>query len=133
MQYPTLTNPTAEKIESYNCNKNTFYRIQNTSHEIGTQSWGMIYSTAEEAIEDGEEILDGKSAFTKARSLYNYTGTFDDDCQVIIIKGWNIGTGPDDEDLIDVEEVLETWSMDDFYTIIEEMMEDEDVIDEWWW
>ena len=132
MNYPTLSKPTFDKIESYNRNKNTFYRIQDTTHEIGTQSWGMIYSTAEEAIEDGEEVLEGKSAFTKARSLYNYTGTFDDECQVIVIKGYSIGTGPDDEDLVDVEEILETWSQEDFYTIIEEMMEDEEISEEWW-
>lgn len=133
MNYPVLTTPTTDKIESYNRNKNTFYRIQNTTHEIGNQSWGMIYSTPQEAIEDGEEVLDGKSAFTKAKSLYNYTGTFDEEeSQVIIIKGYNVGTGPDDEDLVDVEEILETWSLSDFYSLLEEMMQDEDFAEEWW-
>ena len=56
--YSVNNQPTAEKIEDYNDKSNMFYRFQDPTLEIGTQSWGMIYSTPEEAIEDGSTVLE---------------------------------------------------------------------------
>ena len=56
--YKVNGKPTIEKIEDYNYDDNMFYRFQNPSHEMGEESWGMIYKSKEEAIEDGCDILE---------------------------------------------------------------------------
>ena len=121
--YPVNNKPTAEKIENYNDKSNMFYRFQDPTLKIGTQSWGMIYSTPEEAIEDGSTVLEGKSCFRTARELYGYTGTFAGDAVVLIFSGWDAGTGHDGEDLADVEEILEIWNMQEFEDTVDEMLE----------
>ena len=122
--YPVNNTPTPEKIESYNYDSNIFFRFQDPILEIGAQSWGMIYSSAEEAIEDGSTVLEGKSAFRTAKELYYYNGTIDPEAVILIIKGWSAGEGHDGEDLIDIEEILEIWNMQEFENTIEEMLED---------
>lgn len=117
--------PTAEKIEEYNRDKNTFYRFQCKDWEMGTKSWGMIYSTQEEAIEDGSTVLDGKSCCRTANELYRFKNEFDNDFHVLVVKGWYVEEGHDGEDVVDIEEITEIWSREDFLNIVKEMREAE--------
>jgi len=121
--YTVNNKPTAEKITDYNYNSGVFFRIQDPDYEMGTQSWGMIYSTPEEAIEDGSTVLEGKSCFRTARELNGYNGTFADNCVVLVFSGWDAGYGHDGEDLADVDEILEIWNMQEFKATVEEMLE----------
>ena len=90
--------------------------------EMGYQSWGMIYSTAEEAIENCEDdgltedeaVLDGKSACNTAQELFGFSGMFDKDFRVLVVSGKSIGTGHDGEEVVDVDEILEIWDYVEF-------------------
>ena len=53
--YEVNSTPTIEKIEKYDDDIHMFYRFQNKDWEMGEESWGMIFSTREEAIESAEE------------------------------------------------------------------------------
>lgn len=127
--YEVNNKPTVEKIEKYDDNSNVFYRFQMKDWEMGTQSWGMIYSSAEEAMEccedDGltpdEAVLDGKSACSTAKELMNFVCNFDKDFRVIVLNGKNVGCGHDGEDVVDVKEILEIWEFDEFTDLMLEM------------
>lgn len=106
--------PTQEKIDRINKDKDMYYRFQDSKFEIGTQSWGMIYSTPKEAIEDGSTVLDGKSCCSTARKLNNFSQYFDKDSVVLVITGFFVEVGHDDEDVVCVHDVLEIWSRKDF-------------------
>ena len=67
--YEVNNKPTIDKIENFDDERNTYYRFQNKDWEMGTQSWGMIYSSPEEAIEDGSTVLNGKSCCSTAKEL----------------------------------------------------------------
>lgn len=129
--YEVNNTPTAEKIEEYNRNKNTFYRFQCKDWEMGTKSWGMIYSSEEEALEDGSTVLDGKSAWSTAKKLYNMRLDFDNDFCVMVLQGSDVETGHDGESVVDVENIVEIWSREDFIAVIEEML-DTEASEEWW-
>jgi hypothetical protein len=106
--------PTQEKFDTYDKASDIYYRFQDKKYEMGTQSWGMIYSSPEEAIEDGSDVLNGKSCCSTARKARGFALEFDNDSVVMVLKGWFVEVGHDDEDVIDVEEVLEIWSREDF-------------------
>ena len=120
--YEVNNKPTLEKIEKYNEDRFTFYRYQCKDWEMGEYSWGMIYSTMEEAIEccedDGltedEAVLDGKSACNTANELFGFSGNFDKDFRVLVVSGKSVGTGHDGEEVVDVDEILEIWDYEEF-------------------
>ena len=120
--YEINNKPTMEKIEKYNEDRFTFFRYQMKDWEMGDQSWGMIYSTAEEAIENCEDdgltedeaVLDGKSACTTAKELFGFSCMFDKDFRVLVLSGKSIGTGHDGEEVVDVDEILEIWDYEEF-------------------
>lgn len=106
--------PTQDKIEMYDDDNGTYYRFQCKDWEMGTKSWGMIYSSSEEAIEDGSTILDGKSACYTADNLWDFAQFYDDDFRVLVLEGSRVEEGHDGEDVIDVYKVLEIWDYNDF-------------------
>lgn len=120
--YEVNNKPTLEKVEKYNEDRYTFFRYQMKDWEMGNQSWGMIYSTAEEAIENCEDdgltedeaVLDGKSACNTAQELFGFSGMFDKDFRVLVISGKNVGTGHDGEEVVDIDEILEIWDYEEF-------------------
>lgn len=120
--YEINNKPTVEKIEKYNEDRFTFFRYQMKDWEMGDQSWGMIYSTAEEAIENCEDdgltedeaVLDGKSACNTAKELFGFSSMFDKDFRVLVLSGKSIGTGHDGEEVVDVDEILEIWDYEEF-------------------
>ncbi|HCC07764.1 MAG TPA: hypothetical protein DEP72_06380 [Clostridiales bacterium] len=122
--YPVNNTPTPDKIENYNYNSNIFYRFQDPTLEIGTQSWGMIYTSAEEAIEDGSTVLEGKSCFGTAKELRFYNGTIDPEAVILVFSGWDAGTGHDGETLADIDQILEIWNMQEFKNTVNKMLED---------
>lgn len=120
--YEVNNKPTLEKVEKYNEDRYTFFRYQMKDWEMGNQSWGMIYSTAEEAIENCEDdgltedeaVLDGKSACNTAQELFGFSGMFDKDFRVLVISGKSVGTGHDGEEVVDIDEILEIWDYEEF-------------------
>lgn len=125
--YEVNNKPTIEKIEKYDEDRYTFYRFQNKDWEMGTKSWGMIYGSAEEAIEncenDGltteEAVLDGKSCCSTANQLWNFTQYFDKDFRVVVLTGNCVGEGHDGEDVVDVDEILEIWDYNEFIKVMQ--------------
>ena len=120
--YEVNNKPTLGKIEKYNEDRYIFFRYQMKDWEMGYQSWGMIYSTAEEAIENCEDdgltedeaVLDGKSACNTAQELFGFSGMFDKDFRVLVVSGKSIGPGHDGEEVVDVDEILEIWDYEEF-------------------
>lgn len=125
--YEVNNKPTIEKIEKYDEDRYTFYRFQNKDWEMGTKSWGMIYGSAEEAIEncenDGltpeEAVLDGKSCCSTANQLWNFAQYFDKDFRVVVLEGSCVGEGHDGEDVVDVDEILEIWDYNEFIKVMQ--------------
>ena len=120
--YSSNNFPTIEKIRMYDEDNNTFYRFQEPFYEMGNKSWGMIYATEEEALEDGGIVVNGKSCCMNHRYAWQYVDAFDNEALMIIVKGWSLGTGEDQyEDVVDIEEIIEIWNYDDFCKIIKEI------------
>jgi hypothetical protein len=119
--YEVNNKPTIDKIENFDDERNTYYRFQNKDWGIGTQSWGMIYSTPEEAIEDGSTVLNGKSCCSTAKELYNFMDYFDTDFNVLILEGDWVEEGHDGEDVVEVSSIKEIWSFEDFKKIMWDM------------
>ena len=127
--YEVNGKPSLEKIFQYNEDRFAFFRFQNKDWEMGNKSWGMIYSSEEEAREcyedDGFEceddaILDGKSACSTAEELMNFCSCFDSNYRVLVITGTSVGEGHDGEDVVDVDDVLEVWDSDEFINFMNE-------------
>ena len=127
--YEVNNKPTIEKIEKYDSMNNVYYRFQMKDWEMGTQSWGMIYSSAEEAIENCEDdgltedeaVLNGKSCCSTAKGLMNFICSFDKDFRVLVLDGNYVGEGHDGEDVVNVNEILEIWDFDEFADVTNSM------------
>ncbi|MFT8352957.1 hypothetical protein [Clostridium saccharoperbutylacetonicum] len=132
--YEVNNNPTIEKIVKYDEDRQIFYRFQMKDWEMGTQSWGMIYSSAEEAIECCEDngltpetaVLDGKCACDTANELAGFSMSFDKDFRVLVLSGDCVDEGHDGESVVDVAEILEIWDFDEFFEVFNSMCEDEE-------
>ena len=130
--YEVNNKPTIEKIKKYDDERDVYYRFQMKDWEIGKQSWGMIYCTAEEAIENCEydgltpenAVLNGKSCCSTAKELMKFVCEFDKDFRVLILNGDYVEEGHDGEDVIDVNEILEIWDFDEFTDLVN-LMEEE--------
>ena len=128
-RYEVNNMPTMEKINKYDEDRYTYYRFQEKDWEMGTESWGMVFSTREEAIEDCEEwgytpetaILNGKSCCDTAKELLSYCDRFDKDFRVLVLTGNYVEEGHDSESVVDVDEIVEIWDYDDFIKVANEM------------
>ena len=89
---------TKERIELLDESDDIFYRWQNPEWEIEgeyTQSWGMLFSSAEEAREDSENwgiskdyaILPGKSCTKTFSSIMDWSDQFDNSFVLLVFKG----------------------------------------------
>lgn len=98
------TTPNMELIEKWDNDSGVFYRFQNPEYEIKgeyTQSWGMIFSSAEEARECAEEwgmdedeaVLPGKSCWDTLKNLMagDLVCQFSDTDVVLVFKGVDTG------------------------------------------
>jgi hypothetical protein len=100
-----------------------YFRVQDMDWKVGLKSWGMIYTSAKEAIEDGGTILDGKSCVSEWRQLYQFWdgwGRFGGKglC-VLVFKGIRNGYGHDDECVVKPEKVVVTLDCSRFLEILE--------------
>lgn len=126
---------TMEKIRKFDENRGIFYRFQNPRYEIEgeyTQSWGMIYSTAEEAIENAEEdgldedeaVLPGKSCFDCFKEVTLYWDQFCNSDVLLVFEGEDTGVeGHDGERVAEYIAPVAVFSMQDvveFYNEHEE-------------
>lgn len=124
--------PTKEKVEKYNDDEHIFFRFQNPEFEIDeehSESWGMIFSTREEALEGAEEwgmteeeaILPGKSCMPTLEGIWNWSSEFGKDDVVLVFEGADTrATGHDGEYVADFYEAVEVWSYEDVMKYLEE-------------
>lgn len=99
--------------------KDCFFRFQCLDWEVGDKSFGMIYSTPEEAMEEGSTVLDGKSCCGNWRDLRDHLDSFDEEyfC-VLVFKGTHNGYGHDGEDVAIPEEFVAALDMRHFLEIL---------------
>lgn len=127
--YKPNNKPTIKKINEYDQEYGVYYRFQFEDWEMGTKSWGMIYSTEEEAREaykeDGldpdDAILNGKSCCSTFKELTNHDFSFGEGFVVLILSGDYVEEGHDGEDVVDVDQILEIWSWEDYEKICTEL------------
>ena len=123
--------PNLEKINEYDEQSNIYYRFQCKNWEMGTKSWGMVFTSEEDALENCEEwgmspedaILNGKSACSTANHLWDFAQYFDKDFRVLVLNGDYVEEGHDGEDVISVNDILEIWDYNDFINCMQEMYE----------
>lgn len=113
-KYEINNQPTVDKINEYDEDNRTYYRFQMKDWEMGTQSWGMIYNTPEEAIEDGSTVLEGKSCCSTANQLWDFAQCFDKDFRVLVVKGSYVEEGHDGEEVVEIDEIVEIWGFNEF-------------------
>jgi len=116
---------TAELIEKYDSDRNIFYRFQNPDYDIEgeyAQSWGMIFSSAEEARECAEEwgmdaddaVLPGKSCMDTFEGIMRFVCQFSDNDVLLVFRGYDTReTGHDGEFVAEYEEQIAVFSMED--------------------
>ena len=121
---------TMELIHKFDAKETAFYRFQNPEFEIKgeyEQSFGMIYGTAEEAIEEcmnendcsrdeAEEyaILPGKSCTNTFQEVTNYFSQFDEDAVLMVFNGWDLRvSGHDGESVAEFYEPIAIFSFED--------------------
>ncbi|KRU40030.1 hypothetical protein [Clostridium sporogenes] len=129
--YEINSQPTIEKVNNFDENSNVYYRFQMKDWEIGTQSWGMIYGSAEEAIECCEDdgltpetaVLNGKSCCSTAKELAELSSSFDKDFRILVVEGNWIEYGHDDEDVVEITEIKEIWDFNEFLNLVDSMEE----------
>lgn len=130
--YEVNNNPTVKKINKYDDESDVYYRFQMKDWEMGNQSWGMIYDSAEEAreayeeegLEPEEAVLNGKCCCSTAKELYSFVDAFDSDFRILVISGDYVEEGHDGEDVVDVDEILEIWDFNKFIELIGDMEEE---------
>lgn len=129
---------TSEKVTEGLINKldndrNVFYRFQDKSFDIDadhSESWGMIYSTRQDAIEDymsdydcdeeeAEEnaILPGKSCMTTLQEIWKWSGEFDSK-NFVLLAFYGTDTyaeGHDGEYVAEFNEAAAIFDIDDVY------------------
>jgi len=92
------TKITNELINKFDEEDGVFYRFQNKDYDISgdyEESWGMIYSTKYEAMEDYESmdlnpedaVLPGKSCMTTFDEIMSFISSFDSDFVLLIFDG----------------------------------------------
>ena len=116
---------TLEKIKKFDSDRNIFYRFQNPAYEIYgeyTQSWGMIFSSAEEAMECAEEwgmteeeaVLPGKSCMDTFEHIMSFSDQFSDNDVLLVFVGEDTyAEGHDGEYVAEYIESVAVYSMED--------------------
>lgn len=130
--YEVNNKPTQEKVRMYDEENNTYYRFQMKDWEMGTHSWGMIYDSAEEAIECCEDdgltpetaVLDGKCCCFTAKELLRFCNAFDKDFRVLVVNGTYVEEGHDGEDVVDIDGIIEIWDFDEFIELVDNIEEE---------
>ena len=80
-------------------------------------------TTKEEAIEDGCDILDGKSCCWNISDFTEYLQYYDNDYVVMIVKGSYVEDGHDEEPVVDISEIVEIWDYDEFVEVYQDYVE----------
>lgn len=123
--YKVNGTPNREDIEKFDNDRHMFYRFQNPAYTIEgeyTQSWGMIFGSAEEArecaeewgLEEDEAVLPGKSCMTTFEEILSFTEQFGKNDVLMIFSGNDTyATGHDGEYVADFDEAVAIWSMED--------------------
>jgi hypothetical protein len=84
-----------------------YFRFQCLDWTLGEKSFGMIYSSAKEARQDGSTVLDGKSCVSEWRQLYQFWGSFStQDFCILVFTGTRNGCGHDGEPVVKPEKVI---------------------------
>ena len=98
-EYKVNSKATMELIEELNRNKDVYFRFQDPNIRLTkkSKSWGMIYSSAREAIADGSTVLNGKSCTETLEDLMQYAQYYDNNYIVMAFAGEYNGTGHDGE------------------------------------
>lgn len=114
-----------ELVEKFDEDRGIFYRFQNPKYAIEgeyTQSWGMIFSSAEEARECAEEwgmdedeaVLPGKSCEYTFKGVMNYACQFGADDVLLVFEGIDTGVnGHDGEWVAEYVAPVAVFSMQD--------------------
>lgn len=125
-----------EEIRKFDENRGIFYRFQNPRYAIEgeyTQSWGMIFSSAEEARESAEEwgleedeaVLPGKSCFKYFAEASKYWDQFSDSDVLLVFEGTDTGVeGHDGEWVAEYEAPVAVYSMEDVVNFYEKNEEE---------
>lgn len=123
--YPVNSKMTLELMEKFDEDRNIFYRWQNPTYEIAgefTQSWGMIFSSEQEARECAEEwgytedemILPGKSCMDTLEHIVSFAAEFSDTDVLLVFRGADTWvTGHDGEYVARFDEPIAVFSMAD--------------------
>lgn len=127
--YKVAGKPTEEMVEKFNEDSNIFFRFQNPNWELDqdSKSWGMIYGSEEEAIENCEDdglsedeaVLPGKSCMDTLEGVWEWADQFDDSYVVLVFEGDDTGVnGHQDEYVTEFIKPVAVWSMEDCYNYI---------------
>jgi hypothetical protein len=115
--------PTKELLYQYMNDNNAYFRYQNPKRKLDStsKSWGMIYSSEVEALEDGTAVEDGKSACNCPRSLaLNYGQYYNNSYVVLVFAGNYNGTGADGESIVQYTETLDVFNKQEFEELLKE-------------
>jgi hypothetical protein len=108
--------------------KECYFRFQNPKRELTSESksWGMIYMSEKEAIEEGSYVLEGKSCVSKPTDLIDWMQSYNNSYVILAFKGEYVGEGHDGEDVVKFREAVEVYDFDEFFNIF---LDDEGYID----
>lgn len=127
-----ITDFTADDLDAYK----GYFRFQCLDWAPREVSHGMIYADAEEAIEDGSTVLEGKSCVSNWRQLREITEYFSKDFAVLVFTGYHNGTGHDGEDVVTPDTFIAALDFSKFIQLLAEeykkyKAEDWDTSDFW--
>lgn len=117
--------PTQDLINKFDNDSNIFYRFQNPEYEIVgeyMESWGMIFSSKEEALEEAEDygyteenaVLPGKSCMPQFDQIIEWINYYSKDDVLLVFEGADTyETGHDDEYVAEYEQEIAVWSVKD--------------------
>lgn len=124
--YKVDSKPTKELIEKFDNDNNTFYRFQEPERKLTSRSksWGMIYSSAKEAIRYCEEygwtkeeaVLPGKSCMPTFKEIISgkWITQFNNEFVLLVFEGEDTGvTGHDGEYVAKYNKKVAVWNYED--------------------
>lgn len=116
--FTVKTKPTTELLKTY-MDKGYYFRFQNPKRALNrdSKSWGMVYSSEKEALEDSSTVLEGKSAVINPTDLVDYIQQYDDSYVVLVFDGERTGYGHDGELAVKFEKEIDVFSRTEFYDL----------------
>lgn len=120
--YTKIDKCNPEIIQELAEQKNIFWRFHDPERRMSSRSksWGMIYSSEREAIQDGSTILNGKSCEKYPENLMKWADCFDNSHVVIAFLGYDTReTGHDGEYVATYYQKIKTFNYDDFVKCFE--------------